>query len=226
MDVSVPVNLEARSSGRRQTVDEGLELGPGDVTPAGDIDSAVDYLADRGLSRSDIIKYEISVCTNKEHRLYPRIIFPVWEYWTGDLLGHIGRTYTNQQPRYMSALPYIDMVGYREGAWKDVHVLVEGVFDGIRAHQAGFQSAILLGKSANLLEEWAALTDRTDGIVIVLDGDAHDQAKEYYHRIKPIRTNVWAYLMPSDMDPADFDPDVLRTVVVRTMENKVDNSIG
>lgn len=213
VDRRVPVNYEAGRDKRQKAADYGFEVTPGDVKSAIEVGSAKAYLAKRGLTARDVFRYNISVCVNEEHRLYGRLVFPVYEYWTRELIGHVARSYTNKSPKYLNAMPRIDVGGYRDEARDGIHVLVEGVFDAIRVNQARFQAGILLGMGGGSLDEWAAFVPKDERVVVLLDGEAKKRARQLTWQLGDIAKDVQMVELPERFDPADLDAEVVERLL-------------
>lgn len=211
-DASIPVRVkEGRKKSIREDAKDDLDA---ETEPAADVYSARNYLINkRGLTVGDLYRYNISVVVEEDHQLHPRILFPLNTYWEQEHCGWVARTYTNQRPKYLNWLEKREIVGYREGVPDDVHVLVEGLFDAIMVHKAGFSAAAMLGvTSGHKLREWAAFSDLSDRIMVVLDGDAHSKSQTIKYDIQGIRdTDVT--LLPEDSDPADFEPSELSDLI-------------
>lgn len=207
--VSIPVTLEQRerSTTRHASFESGEALGP----PAADVPWTLTYLQQRRLTVIDAALYQIRA---GEHGPYKdRVVFPVLEYWSRQLAGYIGRTIVGAFPRYYSGwvTPEKCVVGYRTRS--TVHVLVEGVLDGIRVHKAGFNAAIMTGTAFARIDEWAARVPEAHNVVVLLDGDAAEAAQRLYWRIQPIHPRLNVVTLPAEMDPAMLDERVVETLI-------------
>jgi len=133
------------------------------------------YLARRGIDAGTAAEFGAG--------LYPgpglmsgRIVIPIHNQ-CGRLIAYAGRALNGRPPKYK--LP----AGFRKAQELfNLHraavtgsrtvILVEGYFDCIRVHQAGFPWVVaLMGSSLSAAQE-AALLDHFDRVVVMLDGDA------------------------------------------------------
>lgn len=214
--VHIPVNLESREGAPRRTLPTEL-MGE----PVAEVTHLADYIHGRHLSAIDMAVYQMRAGRGSQWE--NRIVFPLLEYWSRELLGYIGRTVVNENPKWYSFWSGKKVVaGYRTRS--DVHVIVEGIFDGIRVHKAGFNSAMLLGTGVPVVEEWAARVPAAHTVVVMLDGDAAKEAEKLYWTIYPIHENVKALYLPQDMDPDKYDPCVLELLIMREIHTNLPGS--
>ncbi|KKN68876.1 hypothetical protein LCGC14_0446620 [marine sediment metagenome] len=180
-----------------------------------DVPSAAHFLAKRGIDTRTSAHYGLVVCTEHDHLLFSRIVLPVRDFWTGELIGHVGRTYTNGYPKYLHTLPSRHVAsGYRVRKLTTPCILVEGILDGIAVHRAGFQTAVLLGTAAPWAKDWAARLNPDTPIVILLDGAALEEATRLHWMLQTVRTTpVHLITLPVGHDPATFIPIVLTRLI-------------
>lgn len=133
------------------------------------------YLAQRGIDAATALAFGVG--------LYPgpglmsgRIVIPIHNP-RGQLVAYAGRAPDGRPPKYK--LP----AGFRKGlelfnlpravaTGSRTVILVEGYFDCIRVHQAGFRWVVaLMGSSLSPAQE-SALWRHFDRVVVMLDGDA------------------------------------------------------
>jgi DNA primase len=88
--------------------------------------------------------------------------------------------------------------------WEDTVYIVEGVFDSIFVPN----SIPMLGKhlSKSLFDK---LYNNAKKIIIVLDGDAWDDAQKLYHNLNcgKLMGKIWICKLPIDKDIADLQGD-------------------
>lgn len=176
--------------------------------PIAEVPSAADYLSRRGYDSEVAREFNLSVCVEEGHQLYGRIIIPIRDYWSGNVLGWTGRTYTGQWPKYLSMLPAIQVTGWRAPGKKTPAVVVEGHLDGIAVRRAGFSAAVLGGITISDLGEWAGRLLPDQWAVIMLDGDAASAASRLYWNIAAVRTTAMLALVKlgEEEDPASMGP--------------------
>jgi len=205
---SLPVRQRAKH--KEATVDTTFKS-----RRASDVQSAAQYLWQvRRMDAMTADSYGLLVCTEPDHLLTARITIPLYDYWTRALVGYIGRSYTGQRPKYVSTLGSKLITGYRMRVPETPCVVVEGAFDGIAVHRAGFNAAVLGGTSDPQLMEFAARIPSDVPVVLLLDGDARDRATYLmwvFREVHPDR--VVQVPLPAGTDPANYLPDVLRTLL-------------
>ena len=99
----------------------------------------------------------------------------------GRLVAYCGRSVDGTPPRYRFPARFrksaVLFNYHRAAAGNDRRVVVvEGFFDCMRVHQAGFSSVVALMGSALSQQQTDLLTDRFAEIVLMLDGDSSGQA--------------------------------------------------
>lgn len=177
-------------------------------------DWAWNYLRARGLDPLDASIYEIGQGNGPNWD--GRVVFSLKDYWLRTPVGYLGRAaLPTVHPKYFAH--WNDgrkgVTGYHSRS--DVHVVVEGVFDGIKVHRAGFSAAVLGGVEERQVEEWAARLPSTAKVIIMLDGDAEAQAQKVYWRILPIHAAVKVCPLPVGLDPGVLEPEVILHLVNR-----------
>lgn len=188
---------------------------------AGDFQSARNWLKKRKIRPSDINKYDIKLCVDEDHAHANRLVFPLRNYWAGDFCGYISRDYIGLGgPKYKVHIDYDASYGYRRGN-STPHVIVEGVIDGIRVHQAGFNALVLLGTGSNdRFLDWVSSVPRQDEVVLLLDGDkaGRKNANRLKHLAATVRDEPIDIELPEAMDPADLDYVVLQKLIRKHLE--------
>ena len=178
------------------------------------------YLGRRGISPLTAKEFGLMVCTQQGHPLEGRIVIPLRDYWTAEIVGHVGRSFTGRWPKYRTTLPRRRITGYRMMNRRGPCVLVEGPFDGISASRAGFSTGILSGTTSGELDFFAARLPEETEIVVLLDGEAEDQARRLAARLRAFRPRVWIAALPAKSDPADYAPAVLRRFINHSREEQ------
>lgn len=181
--------------------------------PADEVPSAVHYLKRRGFSALTAMQYEMRVCIEPGHLLEGRIIVPAREYWSGRLLGWVGRSYTGRRPKYVSTLPHRTVTGWRQSDRRQACVIVEGPFDGIAVHQLGYNAAVLGGLGGNV-REFGQRCHPEQWIYVMLDSDAIARARQLFWEIKQVHPNNVAVVTPGvGEDPASMNRQALSTLL-------------
>ncbi len=164
--------------------------------------------------------YGLVMCMDKAHELYNRLVLPQWDFWTGEVLGYLGRALGNQRPKYLHTITQWRLTGYRMAEWATPCIIVEGAFDGIAVHRAGFHAAVTSGipTPERMIEFGSRLPAKTP-IVILLDGEAQEAALKIVWSLQTVRHQhqVKQITLPPGRDPADYNPEVLRELINETM---------
>ena len=133
---------------------------------------AIKYLAERGITREDILRWKIGFCPGGEYG--GRVMVPSFAM-DGSLNYFVGRTYTNHWRRYDQPAVSRDIVfNHLYVDWDSDLVIVEGVFDAI---VAGANSVPILGsvlrENSKLFQE---IVKHDTPVYIALDPDAEKKA--------------------------------------------------
>src|SRR5512146_906879 len=137
------------------------------------VPSAQHYLARRGIDLHTAEMYGLALCVEAGQLLENRLVIPARDYWTGALVGWVGRSYTGARPKYLSTIPPkgVGVTGWRQQGRTAPVVIVEGHIDGIQVHRAGYNAAVLSGMGQEILT-FASRLDPATPLVLMLDGDA------------------------------------------------------
>lgn len=166
---------------------------------------AIRYINSRNITPEMLEKYKIGYCT--EGLYENRIVIP--SYDGNDNLNYfVARSYLSYSKlKYRNPQADKEKLIWNEHLidWEKPIYLVEGVFDSLFVEN----SIPLLGKflNNNLFEK---LYDNAKKIIIVLDGDAWDDAERLYHRINggKLMGKIWIIKLPIDSDIADLRGDL------------------
>lgn len=163
------------------------------------------YLRKRNITEDIIKKYNIGFCYDGEYA--GRVIIPSYDM-DEELNYFIARSYLpNTKFKYKNPEAQKEIIIFNEYLinWDDTIYIVEGVFDSIFLPN----SIPMLGKhlSKTLFDK---LYTQAKKIVIVLDGDAWDDAQKLYHNLNcgKLMGKVWISRLPSDKDIADLQGDL------------------
>ena len=132
------------------------------------------YLEERGVQPGTATGFGIGYYTGAGF-LHHRVVFPIHDS-KGQLVGYAGRSLDGGEPRYLfppgfrkSQVVFNLHRAVREAA--GCAVVVEGFFDCLRVHQAGYPNVVaLLGVSLSEVQE-QLLVERFPRLVLMLDGD-------------------------------------------------------
>lgn len=165
---------------------------------------ALSYLNKRNVTASMIKKFNIGFAY--EGMYAGRIIIP--SYNSEDELNYfIARSYYSKPKlKYKNPEVQKELIIFNENLldWDQPVYLVEGAFDSIFVPN----SIPMLGKvMGDML--FQTLYDKAKEIVIVLDGDAWDNAQKLFHKLNggKLFDKIWVVKMPIDKDIADLQGD-------------------
>jgi DNA primase len=141
------------------------------------IDATHPYLASRGVTPQTIRTFGLGLYTGKG--LLGRIVIPIHNV-SGELIAYAGRAIDGQEPKYRFP------AGFRKSlVLFNLHraistktntvIVVEGFFDAIAVHQAGYPAVVALMGSTLARSQADLLTSHFDRIMLMLDGDAAGQ---------------------------------------------------
>jgi hypothetical protein len=226
------VRIQVRGDDRRHSTPTSLPQPTGlAIRPVDQVPSAQRYLARRGLDAAVCDNIGIGVCLREDHLLHGRITIPARDYWTGDLLGWVGRSYTNARPKYLSTVPKgAPVSGWRMPARNMPCIIVEGHLDGVAVWRAGFSAAVLGSVANPKLPDWAGRIPPETEVIIMLDGSAVNEARKLYWSLFALRGGGdrlrWTSLA-AGQDPAGIGPEQIRELVWGAVGTSTDgNPIG
>jgi DNA primase len=133
------------------------------------------YLAQRGIDPATAAEFGVGFYS-RPGLMNGRIVIPIHNLH-GQLVAYAGRALDERPPKYKlpagfrKALELFNLQRAAATGGKTV-IVVEGYFDCMRVHQAGFPSVVaLMGSSLSTVQQ-ANLMRHFDRIVLMLDGDA------------------------------------------------------
>lgn len=147
---------------------------------------ALNYLKKRGMNKEDILRWKVGFCPNGEYK--GRVIFPSFND-VGRLDFFIGRSYRDIWPPYKNPNISKDII-FNELYidWDDDVILVEGVFDAVKAKN----SIPLLGSSMNentkLLHK---IVEKDSTVFLALDADAKNKSDKISYTLKKYDIEVY-----------------------------------
>jgi DNA primase len=139
---------------------------------------AINYLYYRGISDKDILKWKIGFCPSGPY--HQRIIIPSFST-TGNVNFFVARSYSNDWMRYKNPSISKDIIFnelYVE--WDRPIVLVEGVFDAIKATNAVPILGSTLKEETKLFQK---IVNNNLPVYLALDPDASKKTKEILRKL-------------------------------------------
>lgn len=180
--------------------------------------SAIQYLKKRGITDDIINKFDIGYTT--KGTFFNRIVIPSYDEY-GVLNYFIARWFDKHRNKLKYLNPDVEkqLIIFNEGKinWDATLYLVEGVTD----HIVVPNSIPLLGKyiSPMLLEK--IYDNAKANVVIFLDGDAFEDAKNLYHQLNigDLRGRVKIVLVPEKYDPSLIHEKWGKRGIIKALRN-------
>lgn len=173
---------------------------------------ALHYIKKRGLTRDDILKYNIGYC--EEGRYKNRIVIPSY-----DSEGRLN--YFSSRSYYESSLPYInceaskDIVGFELFVnWSEPISVCEGGFDAMAIKRNAIP---LFGKTLSKRLEYRIIEHDVRDINIILDNDALRSSLRLAKRFMSEGRNVRLTAL-EDKDPSKIGFEKMATIIKETDE--------
>ena len=162
----------------------------------------LNYLKKRGIKEDDILKWRIGYCSSGEYA--GRVIIPSFNE-NGNVNYFVARSCRDQFPRYKNP-PVSRNISFNELSidWSDDIVIVEGVFDAIKA----YNSIPLLGST---LREDSALFQKivqhNPKVYVALDRDAEKKASILIQKLLSYGIEVYKIQIPENKDVGDMSKE-------------------
>jgi len=158
----------------KEEVQQIIEMPPNFHTLTGNckFKAPLKYLASRGITKRDILKWKIGFCSDGPFK--NRIIVPSFDS-NGDLNYFIARTFTDNYKRYINPPVSRDIV-YNE-LYVDFDrevMIVEGVFDAIKADNAIPILGSTIRETSQLFKK---IVENSTPVLLALDPDAKYKAQ-------------------------------------------------
>ena len=147
---------------------------------------AMRYLLDRGYTKEDIIMWKVGYCSNGEYE--GRVIVPSFND-NGDINYFVARSYADKFPKYMNPKVSKDIVFnelYLD--WNKDIILVEGVFDAMKAKNAIPLLGSTLNQKSNLFKK---IVYYEPDVYIALDPDAEKKASQLIENLIQYDLNLY-----------------------------------
>lgn len=179
------------------------------------------YLAQRGIDAATAVEFGVGFYAGPG-LLSGRIVIPIHNEG-GQIVAYAGRALDGVLPKYK--LP----AGFRKGleffnlqrataTGSKTVVLVEGYFDCLRVHQAGFPWVVALMGSSLSVEQERALLRHFNRVVLMLDGDAAGRAARQAIATRLSgRCSVAVVCVPDGAQPDQLSCSAIRRLLVAGM---------
>jgi DNA primase len=138
------------------------------------VDCRHPYLRARGIGERTAVEFEIGFYAGAG-LLSRRLVIPLHDE-RGQLVAYCGRSLDGSEPRYkfppgFAKSQVLFNLHRAAAASQETVIVVEGFFDCLKVHQAGFRSVVALMGSALYDRQRWVLAERFRRIILMLDGD-------------------------------------------------------
>ena len=139
------------------------------------VDGRHPYLGSRGIAEATAAAFGIGFYAGPG-LLSRRLVIPLHNE-TGQLVGYCGRSVDGSAPRYKFPAGFaksqmVFNLHRAASARAETGIVVEGFFDCLKVHQAGFRCVVALMGAVLYHRQRCLLTERFRRLVLMLDGDA------------------------------------------------------
>jgi DNA primase len=183
------------------------------------VDHAHPYLRQRGIDRATAAEFGMGFY-GAPGLMSGRIVIPIRNP-SGEIVAYAGRALDGRSPKYK--LP----AGFRK-AWElfniqraaatssQTVIVVEGYFDCVRVHQAGFPFVVaLMGSSLSASQE-RVLVERFERVFLMLDGDAAGRAASRVISTRLSETCCVALVnVPEGKQPDQLSPTIIQDLILQ-----------
>lgn len=183
----------------------------------GGVDGRHPYLRTRGISEPTAAEFEIGFYAGPG-LMSQRLVIPIHDE-VGGLVAYCGRSLDGSAPRYKFpagfAKSQVLFNLHRAAArGEPTGIVVEGFFDCLKVHQAGFRSVVALMGAALYDRQRCLLTEHFRQIILMLDGDTAGRRTSVgiaaqLKRWCPVRVVE----LPSNTQPDQLSAEALRAIV-------------
>jgi DNA primase len=184
------------------------------------LDPAHPYLSTRGLSRETAAHFGIGYYGGPGI-MSRRLAIPIHDE-RGRLVAYAGRSVNGENPRYRFPAGFRKsavLFNYHRAAalGGDTVVVVEGFFDSMRVHQAGFESVVALMGAALSQDQENLLVQRFRRVNLMLDPDqAGRTGSQAATQQLAGRCSVGQVVIASGRQPDQMADDEVREIMGRT----------
>ena len=182
-----------------------------------DVNSSHEYLARRGVGRETASAFGVGFFPGKGSMI-GRVVIPIHNR-DGKLVAYAGRSIDGGEPKYKLPAGFhksLELFNLHRavGVGGECALVVEGFFDCMKVHQAGYASVVaLMGVSLSERQE-ELLASKFSRIVLMLDGDeagrggAREIAARLVHRMY-----VKVVDLPDGKQPDQLSSEELRSIL-------------
>jgi DNA primase len=183
------------------------------------VDARHPYLRSRGISEATAVEFGIGFYAGPG-LMSSRLVIPIHDD-AGQLVGYCGRSLDGGQPRYKFPAGFAKsqvLFNLHRAAVdrQPIVIVVEGFFDCLKVHQAGYRSVVALMGSALSERQRRLLVQNFRQIILMLDGDqAGCQARTVISAKLAQDCPVRAVQLGCNVQPDQLSSQSLREILVR-----------
>ena len=212
-----PVRVPASGAGREKLVTKKREVNP----PLGfslNVDGAHPYLARRGMDPTTVGHFGVGYY-GARGLMSGRIVIPIHDD-QGRLVAYCGRAVDGAAPRYRFPAGFQKsqvVFNYHRAraVGDDPVIVVEGFFDCMRVHEAGFPCVVALMGARLSAAQKALLASQFSRVVLLLDGDQTGcHATVQIARDLRLVCVVTEVLLPPDQQPDQMTAHQIRQTLL------------
>ena len=181
------------------------------------VDHAHPYLRQRGIDPATAVEFGVGFYAGPG-LMSGRIVIPIRNEG-GEIVAYAGRALEGRRPKYK--LP----VGFRKArevfnlhraaaTGNPTVIVVEGYFDCLRVHQAGFPCVVALMGSSLSPQQERVLVERFERVVLMLDGDTAGRTASQAIRTELAeRCRVVQVQVPDGAQPDQLSPTAMESLL-------------
>lgn len=177
-----------------------------------DIDPTHPYITGRGITEKTAHEFGVGYFPGRG-MMQGRVVIPIQNEF-GELVAYAGRSIDNTEPKYKMPAGFRKSVELFNllravATGNATTIIVEGFFDCMHVHQAGFPCVALMGSSMSN-EQTALLCKYFTGALLMLDGDAAGREATEKLLVE-LGSRIWvkAVLLPDGVQPDNLSADEL-----------------
>jgi len=181
------------------------------------VNNAHPYLVERGIQRATAAEFGVGFYAGTG-LMQGRIVIPIHNL-RGELVAYAGRAVNGDAPKYKLPMGFrksqeIFNVHRAATAGSERVIVVEGYFDCLRVHQAGFRCVVALMGCALSGPQEALLLERFQTLLLMLDGDdAGRGASRAITARLARRCSVGVVHVPDGTQPDQLPPETIRLLL-------------
>jgi DNA primase len=189
------------------------------------VDGSHSYLRQRGIEQATAVEFGVGMYLGPG-LMSGRIVIPIGNE-RGEIVAYAGRAWGDQLPKYK--LP----AGFQKG-WElfNLHralatrqktvIVVEGYFDCMKVHQAGFPNVVaLMGCSLSPVQA-QVLREHFERVILMLDGDeAGRHATEVIHHQLAAKTRLVVIPVCDGMQPDQLSSPVIKSLLCDVLREQL-----